>query len=155
MDYFDDVLTDNAPGIFDGSDGAVDYDKIKSKKNREGVVVEAHCRFCNKGCKVTLDWAELFVIAQAPATDLLPRGWAKGEENPAPYADVHCSCAHGPQSGLLPIFVAPDEAEKELASAMRSNLVTAEQLMQNPMVQDFMRHPKVQSLLQQGWRPVP
>ena len=32
VDYFDDVLTDNAPGIFDGSDGAVDYDKIKSKK---------------------------------------------------------------------------------------------------------------------------
>ena len=155
VDYGDDIMSDNSGGIFEDSDGLVDYDSVKSRKTREGIEVEAHCRFCNKGCQLTIEWPELFVVAQVPATDLLPRNWTKGEENPAPYPDAHCSCGNGPNNGLLPIFIAPDWAEKELASAIRSNLVTPEQMMQTPMVQDFLRHPKVQQMLQQGWRPVP
>ena len=154
VDYFDDYALDTEHAIFKG-EALDDYDKVKTHKTKDGITAEAHCRYCSKGAELSIEWPELFVVAQVPATGLLPNDWSRGEENPSPYPNLHCPCGNGPQNGLLPIFIAPDWAEKELASAIRSNLVNPEQLIQHPMVQDFMRHPKVQQMLQQGWRPVP
>lgn len=137
-DYFDDYMGDNSPPtIFDG-DGMRDYDTVRTTAAQEGIIVEMHCRSCSKGARIVLEWPELFIVAHAPATNMLPAGWKRSDVNSSTYPDLKCSCG-----SLCCPMVSPDWAAKQVKSALESGLLTRERLASEPAVQH------VQQMLQQ------
>ncbi len=149
-EYFDDVMGNNEDtGIFTGSDGMQDYDGLKPSKTREEVTVKMHCRMCNNGLVVGIEWPELYLIATSPQTGLLPRGWQRSAKNAAAFpADIKCG---GPCGGAaIPLMVPPDWAKQQIANAINQNLITEEWLMAQPPVQALLAEMQRRTQMQQG-----
>jgi hypothetical protein len=142
IDYFDDIMSDNSiPAIFDtdlGGGGMRDYEKVSSQPNQSGVTVHMHCRACPSPAEIHIDWTELFMVAMAPRSQMLPQGWRRSEVNQAAYPDLRCNCG----ATCAPI-ITPDWAQKQVDAALRGGLVTPQQLAADPQVR------QVQAILAQ------
>jgi len=120
-DYFDDVLSKEDAGVFQGG-GVEDYEGIKEKMSPDGLVVTMNCRVCGKQHEVTLEWKELFICASNnPGMSLLkPQGWEYSPNNaklyPAAVPCSKCGAALCPQ-------ITPDEARSRVNDAIQRGLV--------------------------------
>ena len=127
VDYFDDVLTKDAGGVFEGL-GIDDYESVKESVNTDGLKISMNCRTCNKPREVTLDWQELFLVgSNGPGLALLkPTGWEYSQNNGKLYpATVQCSCG-----GPLCPQITPDEARERVNQAVQQGLVSRQSLQQ-------------------------
>lgn len=145
VDYFDDIMGDNsAPAIFDGGvakqGGIRNYDGIQEKTTAAGVEVMMHCRACNLENKISIPWTELYIVAHAPQSGLLPQGWRRSDVNMAPYPETFCPCRT-----LCAPIVQPDWAARKVDSALRAGLITHQGLMSDPAVMAL-----AQRMAQQG-----
>jgi len=147
VDYFDDIMGDNSvPTIFSGS-GMEQLESIQATSNPQGVMVDMMCRppGCGKPVKILLEWPELFIAAHAPATGIVPYGWERSEENMMPYPRMNCSrCGN-----LIAPMVPPQWAKRQVDSALEAGLITQEELLANPVVQQWYAE------VQGGGRPPP
>lgn len=143
VDYFDDIMGDNSiPAIFDtdmGGGGMRDYEKVSSHASKSGVKVNMHCRACPAPAEIDIDWTELFLVAMAPRSGILPQGWRRSEVNQAAYPELRCNCG-----AICAPIITPDWAQKQLDAALRGGLITSQQLAADPQV----RH--VQGMLSQA-----
>ncbi len=142
VDYFDDIMGDNSiPAIFDtdlGGGGMRDYEKVSATPNAQGIEVNMHCRACPMPAKIDIDWAELFLVAMAPRSGVLPDGWRRSEANAAAYPDLRCNCG-----AVCAPIISPDWAQKQIDAALRGGLLNIQVLQNNPQVR------QVQGLLNQ------
>jgi len=126
-DYFDDVLTKDAGGVFEGL-GIDDYESVRESVSADGLKISMNCRKCNKPRDVTLDWQELFLVgSNGPGLTLLkPNGWEYSQNNGKLYpATVQCSCG-----GPLCPQITPDEARERVNQAVQQGLVSRQSLQQ-------------------------
>lgn len=146
-DYFDDVMGDNrAPEIFRTDMGGIgEYDDVKEHATEEGIVIVMHCRppGCGKPRQVTLTWGELFVVAHAPQTNILPSGWRISEVNHAPCPSLPCNCGRQIEP-IVPV----DWAWKQVNLALQGGFTSQQALMGDPEVR------RVQAIMQQGQAPM-
>jgi len=127
VDYFDDVLTKDAGGVFEGL-GLDDYEGVRETVNADGLKISMNCRKCNKPREVTLDWQELFLVgSNGPGFALLkPDGWEYSQNNGKLYpASVRCNCGEP----LCP-QITPDEARERVNQAVQQGLVARGALQQ-------------------------
>lgn len=148
-DYFDDVMGDNkAPEMFRTDMGGFgEYEGIKTAATPEGIQVTMHCRppGCGKPRQCLFTWGELFVIAHAPQTNMLPPGWRVSEVNHAPCPELKCNCGEA----FEPICP-PDWALRQIQlAAAPGGHVTQQQLMADPVVR------QVQQVIQQRQQQQP
>lgn len=130
MDYFDDIMGDNTvPAIFDG-DGFKNFDSMKTEPTPEGMAIKMHCRACHLEAELLLSWAELFIVAHAPRSGLLPSGWKRSEVNRSAYPEINCRC-----DTLLPVNIEPEWAAHQVDAAQRAGLLTPDMLRADPQVQ--------------------
>lgn len=133
-DYFDDIMGDNStPSIFQTDMGGLDaYERVQKQADSNGITYHMHCRppGCGAPKNVLISWGELFVVAHAPESHVLPPDWKMSEVNMAPCPDCYCQCG----APLNPI-VTPDEAAREVDQALRRNIITEQQLAADPVVQ--------------------
>jgi len=148
-DYFDDVMGDNrAPEMFRTDMGGIgEYDDIKSQATPEGIMIIMHCRppGCGKPRQAVLAWGELFVVAHAPQTNILPSGWRVSEVNHAPCPGLKCNCGEAFEP-IIPI----DWAYRQVNLALQGGLVTQQQLMGDPEVRRVMQAMQQTQQQQQG-----
>ncbi len=145
-DYFDDVMGDNKqPEMFRTDMGGFgEYEGIKTASTPEGIKVTMHCRppGCGKPRECLFTWGELFVIAHAPQTNILPPDWRVSEVNNAPCPSLKCNCGE-PFEPICP----PDWAMRQVQLAGQNGLLSQQQLMADPVVR------QVQQILQQRQQP--
>lgn len=132
-DYFDDIMGDNdVPAIFQTPQGGMGaYESVRPESTPEGIVVHMFCRppGCGNGRNVTITWAELFIVAHAPQTGVLPDGWARSEVNAACYPMLECRCGQP----IAPM-IAPDWAMRQVNSALSQNLTNMQAIGADPQV---------------------
>ncbi len=132
-DYFDDVMGDNeVPEIFRGS-GMEKMEKVVPEPTPAGMYLNMQCRppGCGAEKKIFVPWPELFVVANAPKTGVLPPDWKRSEINQAPVPDLACSRCGTAVSPVIP----PDWAARQVDAALQRGWLTVEQLNADPLVQ--------------------
>ena len=133
-DYFDDVMGDNdVPAIFATPGGGLgEYESIKTEATPDGMAVRMHCRppGCGQPRGIEITWAELFIIANAPQTGILPDGWARSETNASCYPAIQCRCGQP----IAPM-ISPGWAGRQLNDALQANQTSQQALAQDPQVQ--------------------
>jgi hypothetical protein len=142
-DYFDDVMGDNeTPEMFRTAMGGIgEYEGVKTSASPQGILITMHCRppGCGKPRQALVTWGELFVIAHAPQTNILPSGWRISEVNHAPVPELQCNCGQ-PFQPVCP----PDWAYRQVNLALQGNVITQQQLLADPVVR------QVQGSMQQA-----
>jgi hypothetical protein len=130
VDYFDDIMGDNsAPAIFDGQ-GFQQYERVQATPNKNGIMILMPCRACGRDKRIDITWPEVFIVAHAPRTNIIPNGWDKSQINQAPYPKLSCdSC-----QALCGPIIQPDWAMQRIDGALRAGLVSPEALQQDPQV---------------------
>lgn len=125
-EYFEDVLNGADHGILKGA-GLADYDSIKETIEKEGVHVVLNCRLCNSKRGIILEWPELYWVgSNGPGMPLLlPQGWALSQNNGT--AVLQAQCPRCGKPGLA-VHVTPEEARRNIQSAVNSGLLEPRQL---------------------------
>lgn len=134
-DYFDDIMADNrVPAMFEtaGNTGMAAYEAITQQQTEQGIHITMHCRppGCGNQRGIDISWAELFVVANAPRTGILPEGWKKSNHNHMAYPDLRCSCSE-PVVAMIPC----DEAAKLCDQAFKSGVTSFEAIAGDRQVQ--------------------
>lgn len=127
-DYFDDIMGSvEEAGIFNTdhpAEGIRDFENVQVQREREGIRANVPMRHQSGRADLLITWGELYVIAEAPKTGVLPQGWSRSEVNRAAYPDVY-----------PPLMVAPDWAQNQLKRAVNDGLLHQADLESDPNVQ--------------------
>lgn len=122
-------MSGNGMGIFENS-ALSEHDAVVHRVRRDGVALEFACRGCAVPKEVVLEWPEVIALKYGidpalafranPNVIAHPTHFQYNAEEGGWVPDIRCpSCNFG-----LAVVVAPDEPERWLASARRSNAIS-------------------------------
>jgi len=127
-DYFDDFLTDDPGGVFEG--GALSgFESVKERIEPDGVHVKLDCRYCGGPAEVTFSWEDMFVVgSNGPRLPpVFPQGWGYSPNNQDAYFQARCTRCGNPG---FAVHYRPDEARKLVNAAVQRGYISPAQIDQ-------------------------
>lgn len=153
VDYFDDVMGDNVvPQMFQGAlggGGMESHERTNFERDRQGIVVSCECRQCSSNCRIGVTWGELYKVAAAPQTGVLPNGWQRSDANATAYPDLKCNRCQG----LVAIQFEPRWCMDQIRDALGNNVIDQSILANDRDVQEV--NARLQGRQQQQQMPGP
>jgi len=145
VDLFDDIMGDNrTPDIFRTPEGGMDeYESVRVTQDPtgKGINISMNCRppGCGARRMIGVTWPELFLIANAPRTGLLPQGWEKSRVTNNPQPILECNCGQ-----LVQPQVPSDWAQRQVSSALQQGVVDMATIENDPMVRQVIAQAQMQ-----------